>query len=297
MAFERPPRVLALDLDGTLITDYGNWREPVSRENLIALAELRTAGTRVVICTGRSVSSTRSILERTGDAALLACDLITHSGGATLSAGGEVLATHPLPREEAASLLALYREHGLDPILFENLARGGACLYERDPSNPRMARYMAARAREEGDGGLLRRVDRLEDHLDEDPLSLGTIDTAGKLNLAYDAMAALDLPGSRIALQNLVSMEGETLHFFLEAFGRDASKEAAFREYCALRGCSIDRAAAMGDGRNDMGLIGAVGFGIAMGNAPEELKAVADHVAPDFDRNGVAAAIRACLLP
>jgi Cof subfamily protein (haloacid dehalogenase superfamily) len=297
MAFERPPRILALDLDGTLITDYGNWRAPVSRENLDALADLRAAGTRVVISTGRSVSSTRSILERTGDAALLACDLITHSGAAILDAGGTLLATHPLPRAEAALLLAIYREHGLDPILFESVARGGACLYERDPANPRMARYLTARAREEGDGGLLRRVARLEDHLDEDPLSLGTIDTAGKLDLAYDAMTALDLPGSRIALQNLVSLEGETLHFFLEAFARDASKGAAFREYCALEGYAIDRAAAIGDGHNDLGLLEAVGFGIAMGNAPDELKAVADHVAPDFDRNGVAAAIRACLLP
>lgn len=297
MAFERPPRILALDLDGTLITDYGDWRSPVSRENLAALAELRAAGTRVVVSTGRSVSSTRSILERTGDPALLECDLITHSGGAILDAGGALLATHPLPREEAARLLALYREHDLEPILFESVARGGACLYERDPANPRMARYMAARAREEGDGGLLRRVDRLEDHLDEDPLSIGTIDTADKLDLAYDAMADLDLPGSRIALQNLVSLEGETPHFFLEAFARKASKGTAFREYCGLRGCSLERAAAMGDGHNDLDLLEAVGFAIAMGNAPEELKAVADFVAPDFKRDGVAAAIRACLLP
>ncbi len=38
-------------------------------------------------------------------------------------------------------------------------------------------------------------------------------------------------------------------------------------------------------------LLSSVGLAIAMDNAPDEVKAVADYITLDVDRNGVAAAI------
>ena len=47
-----------------------------------------------------------------------------------------------------------------------------------------------------------------------------------------------------------------------------------------------------GDGENDIPMIKAAGLGVAMGNALDTVKAVADTVALTNDENGVAAAIR-----
>ena len=53
---------------------------------------------------------------------------------------------------------------------------------------------------------------------------------------------------------------------------------------------------AIGDGANDISLLSSVGLAIAMGNAPDEVKAVADYVTLDVDHSGVAAAINKFLL-
>ena len=49
---------------------------------------------------------------------------------------------------------------------------------------------------------------------------------------------------------------------------------------------------AFGDSMNDYELVREAGIGIAMGNSVEELKAVADYVADDIDRDGVWKACR-----
>ena len=53
---------------------------------------------------------------------------------------------------------------------------------------------------------------------------------------------------------------------------------------------------AIGDGANDISLLSSVGQAIAMGNAPDEVKAVADYITLDVDHNGVAAAINKFLV-
>ena len=53
---------------------------------------------------------------------------------------------------------------------------------------------------------------------------------------------------------------------------------------------------AIGDGANDISLLSSVGLAIAMGNAPDEVKAVADYVTLDVDHSGLAAAINKFLL-
>jgi len=61
-------------------------------------------------------------------------------------------------------------------------------------------------------------------------------------------------------------------------------------------GISMSEIIAIGDGTNDIPLLAAVGQAIAMDNAPDEVKAVADYITLDVDHNGVAAAIEKFLL-
>jgi len=54
---------------------------------------------------------------------------------------------------------------------------------------------------------------------------------------------------------------------------------------------------AAGDSYNDLPMLQACGLGIAMGNAPEEVKAIADFVAPTVEEDGLAVAINDYVLP
>ena len=96
----------------------------------------------------------------------------------------------------------------------------------------------------------------------------------------------------RSVKQGLVGWTGGEPAQFLEVFHRDAGKEIAFERYCAERDIDPADCAVIGDGRNDLGLMGLCGFAIAMGNAPRLVTEAADHVAPDYNENGLAVAIR-----
>ena len=54
---------------------------------------------------------------------------------------------------------------------------------------------------------------------------------------------------------------------------------------------------AAGDSYNDIPLLQQCGLGIAMGGAPDELKAIADYVAPTVEEDGLAVAIEEFILP
>ncbi|MDO4518348.1 MAG: HAD family hydrolase [Bacillota bacterium] len=77
----------------------------------------------------------------------------------------------------------------------------------------------------------------------------------------------------------------------LEIGGSTTSKAEALRQMCKLLGVSTEEMMAVGDSPNDMAMLKAAGVAVAVGNAKAEVKEIADYVAPDFDKDGVAAAI------
>lgn len=56
-------------------------------------------------------------------------------------------------------------------------------------------------------------------------------------------------------------------------------------------GIDISQTMAFGDGGNDVDMIRSVGWGVAMGNATDELKAAADYVTAAIDDDGIARAV------
>ncbi len=75
-----------------------------------------------------------------------------------------------------------------------------------------------------------------------------------------------------------------------------ANKAVAVAQYARLHGITPAQVIAAGDSYNDLPLLGACGLGIAMGNAVEELKALADYIAPSVDEDGLAVAIEEFVL-
>jgi hydroxymethylpyrimidine pyrophosphatase-like HAD family hydrolase len=61
-------------------------------------------------------------------------------------------------------------------------------------------------------------------------------------------------------------------------------------------GVDPQRVLAIGDSENDIPMLQAAGFGVAMGNAIAPLKAIADWVAPPIEEDGAAVALRRWVL-
>ena len=63
-----------------------------------------------------------------------------------------------------------------------------------------------------------------------------------------------------------------------------------FRSFGKL-GISRDEMIAFGDAENDLAMLEYAGIGVAMANASEEVKVVADEVTLDNNSDGIAAAL------
>jgi Cof subfamily protein (haloacid dehalogenase superfamily) len=101
---------------------------------------------------------------------------------------------------------------------------------------------------------------------------------------------------------------GDNLHFswvttpsypgveFINVVAPGVTKGKALKALTSHLGIALDEVIAIGDGNNDISLLSSAGLGIAMGNATERAKEVADYITLDVERGGVAAAIRKFLL-
>lgn len=79
---------------------------------------------------------------------------------------------------------------------------------------------------------------------------------------------------------------------FTDITVRAANKGSALAQVARHLGIKTEECIAFGDGGNDKSILKAAGIGVAMGNAAEEVKAVADHVTTSVDDDGIANAMR-----
>ena len=70
---------------------------------------------------------------------------------------------------------------------------------------------------------------------------------------------------------------------------KDVSKGNAIKALCEKLNVSLSEVICFGDSLNDQSMFEVVGCAIAMGNANEELKAIADKITLDNDSNGIPA--------
>lgn len=83
---------------------------------------------------------------------------------------------------------------------------------------------------------------------------------------------------------------------YLEIMPSNASKTSAIEVLCRRYNIQRSEVIAIGDNYNDMNMIEFAGLGIAMGNAPDQVKQCADAITLSNDEDGVAEAIRKYLL-
>ena len=69
-------------------------------------------------------------------------------------------------------------------------------------------------------------------------------------------------------------------------------KADAIDKYISQHQLAREETMAFGDSFNDISMLQAAGYGVAMGNGVEELKVIADYVAPDIDDDGIFRALK-----
>lgn len=80
--------------------------------------------------------------------------------------------------------------------------------------------------------------------------------------------------------------------FCCDVLPNGGSKAVGVNEILKASGFNIENSFAFGDGFNDVEMIEAIGTGVAMGNAVEPLKNVADYITDDVDQDGIVKALQ-----
>lgn len=116
------------------------------------------------------------------------------------------------------------------------------------------------------------------------PLELGEAIVSADLRHMSRLRAALDAAGVEA---DLIPNRDRVM-----VLPRGVDKALGVLEALTALGIDPRRAAAAGDGENDVALLRAVGYGIAVANAVDELKAIADHVSDEIGGDAVASWIQ-----
>jgi Cof subfamily protein (haloacid dehalogenase superfamily) len=259
--------VIACDLDRTL-----TWQDGVLRpRTTAALRAARAAGMQVVIATGRMYRSVRPY----ADAAGIDAPLVCYQGAAVVDPGtGEWLLHEPIPLDLAREAIGAVENNGFALNCYVDDELYVAAITEHARS---YADFQSIPLHEVGD--LLGWIER-------PPTKLVVVDDPGRLDALRPRLE--EQFGGRLYI-------AKSLPYFLELASPAISKGSGLAFVAERLGFSAEQTVAFGDGENDLELLDWAGFGVAVENAHEGLKARADWVCPSAEEEGVAQVIEALL--
>jgi Cof subfamily protein (haloacid dehalogenase superfamily) len=252
--------MVALDVDGTLVDHDGHMSAPVRDAAQAVVA----AGHDVLIATGRSLNATLPIIEQIG----------MDTGYAVCCNGGVTLRLDP----ELADGYEIIHKSTFDP------APALRALSERLPT----AKY----ALEDEDGNFLA-TERFQDAsfgVESIPVDFHTLLEATAVRLVVFSTENTPEEFSetiqQIGLAGVTYSVGWTAWLDIAAAG--VTKASALERLRGTLGIESHQTVAIGDGRNDIEMLGWAGRGVAMGQAPEEVIAAANEVTASVFDDGAA---------
>ena len=237
---------------------------------LAALRAARAAGLDVIVVTGRMVRSVRRFL----DPAELGEPVICYQGAVVADVDGTWLRHEPIPLELAREVIGLIQAEGFGLNVYVD-----DVLYVSDVT--REARDYAGFQHLQ-----IHAVGNLLDWLDEPPTKLVCVGDPDALSGVEVRMKAHF--GDRLYIS-------KSLPYFLEFAAAGVTKGAGLDFLAAHMGFTPEQTISFGDGENDVELVEWAGYGIAVENAHDRVKAVADWICPSAQEEGVAQVIESLL--
>ncbi len=263
---EFPIRLIALDIDGTIIGDDGIVG-PRTRAAIRAAMERDIA---VSLVTGRMVSSALRFARELG----MTEPIVGYQGGlirAMPPAGsprlGRLLMHTAIPADVARLIVGWSRDHGLDPHL-NHLER--FILRADDPNAEDYSAFMGARA------------ELVPDLVDAIRHPVTKVLAVGEPPMPVEA--------ARFAREHFVGRADVTISHpkFLEFVAPGVSKGRAVRFLARRLRVSIGSVLAIGDQWNDLEMLAITGHGTVMPTAPDAVRSVARYIAPPLEDEGAA---------
>ncbi|WP_372663838.1 Cof-type HAD-IIB family hydrolase [Cohnella sp.] len=251
-------RLIALDIDGTLLND-DHELTPRVRHAVRAASE---QGIEIVLATGRGTTSALPVLAELG----LKGTIITHNGASVVNSQTyEVLYDTQISHELAHRYATFLRERG---IHFDMNTAFDLYVEGMSEETAEMYRKLLARP-------IIREKEQ------------GFPDRMVKMSIYAPKQILDDVENEWVDWQHELQAV-RSGDFFIDVQHLHATKGKALEKLALLREIPREQILALGNYYNDIGMIAYAGWGVAMDNSPLEVKAEADEVTVSNNENGVA---------
>ncbi len=269
-------KLIALDLDGTLF----NSQSQISAHNIDTIKKANEAGATVVISTGRPYSGL-PFEQLKGSGIRFA---ITTNGSAIYEIeSGKCLFEEAMDEDIILPILdfLLTKDIHMDAFIGGKGYTPVQCVAAGQKlANPPALKHYILNTRV--------RVDNLPLFIHENHLKVQKM----TLNFYPEGDIFKDREEVRKYLESnpaVTTVSGGYNN--LEFTRADVNKGVGLQKMAQLLDIPVAQTMAVGDTENDLAIIRAAGFGVAMGNATAAVKSAADYITTSNDEDGVAAAI------
>lgn len=249
-------KAVFFDIDGTLVS-FTTHTVPESARR--AISELRQRGVKVFISTGRLLKHVSIVSDIEVDG------YITVNGSYCITAAGDVIFERAFTRQTVERVIDLAEQYGFDlnVMTHDNMYVTG--MGERVQYIAKMINIMPE-VTDVRAIAATQSVVQMCPYIDKE--------------LEQKIMPLLpDCVGSR------------WIDLFMDLNLKGVDKSLGISEVMKYYGMDLSQAMAFGDGGNDIPMVRDAAIGVAMGNACDELKQVADYVTSSVDEDGVVRAL------
>jgi Cof subfamily protein (haloacid dehalogenase superfamily) len=274
-----PIRLLALDIDGTLL----NPQFQISDVDMAALRRAYGSGMEVALVTGRRHDFALPIARQLG----FDLCLISSNGAVTRSLEGETFYRDLLPATTCRQLCeAMVDFRGNTVLTFDRRGKGAIVLEHLNDLENSIRRWL------EKNLEYIDFVVPVENALVTDPVQAMF---CGPIARMHEALAALDACHLAKEITVLRTEYPERDLSIVDVLNKECSKGHALERWALHRGVPREQVMAIGDNYNDIEMLAFAGYPVIMGNASEELRGRGWKVTLSNDQNGVATALEPVL--
>lgn len=265
-------KMIGLDLDGTLL----NTKKELTDYSRDVLRRALDRGIIVLVATGRPYTGIPEELRNFPGMRYA----LTSNGARILDTErGEILIEELLPREDALRALKVLQKYDTMPEIYFD-GQGYAeetkmAQIQKYHHNPHMWEYV-------------RKSRIIVPDIQE--LAEQNIRDMDKLQGLFANMDEREQAWQELIQDQKLELVG-SLKYNIEINAAGVNKGKGLLKLGELLGIRKEEIMACGDGDNDAAMLREVGFGVAMGNAEEAVKAAADYITETNDQDGAAKAI------
>ena len=279
-------KLVAIDLDGTMLNQYGIITEKTKK----AISKAQEKGVEVMIASGRAITSVKRFSKEINSNKYF----ISGNGAITYDIkNNKILYENILSKTKALKIIKICEENSIyynvyteNGIIAKNLSYNTLYYYKDNLTKPDENRTH------------INIVENVYDYFEQREEKILKIMICDEHKTVFNSIVRKLKELSEIEVLEVSHMsrkiikqgtdEIELEYFYTEVSAKDVDKWNALEEIIGLMNISKEEVVTIGDNANDLKMITNAGLGVAMGESAPYVKQSADIIAPTNDEDGVA---------